>query len=55
MVRKLIGVSRYPVREEVSSDLDEVENPENGSPGFSPSNSYTRSVAENSPVGTLHG
>ena len=55
MVRKLIEVSANPVREEVTSDLDEVGNPENGSPGFSPANSYTRTVPENSPVGTPTG
>ena len=33
-VRKAIMVSENPVRAEVSSDLDRVENPENGSPGF---------------------
>ena len=54
-VRELIALSANPVRAEVGSDLDGVENPENGSPGFSPSNSYTRTVAENSPIGTPVG
>ena len=51
MVRKVIGVSAHPVRAEVSSDLDGVENTENGSPGFSPANDYTRTVPEDTPVG----
>ena len=42
----------HPVRAEVSSDSDgEVENPENGSPGFSSSGDYTRSVPENTAKG----
>ena len=55
MVRTETAVSVNPVREEVTSDLDEVENPENGSPGFSPADSYTRTVPENTPVGTPIG
>ena len=59
MVRKLIEVSEVTRsgREEmtVSTDLDGVGNTENGSPGFSPANSYTRTVPENSPVGTPIG
>ena len=51
MVRKRIGVSLNPVREEVTSDLDGVENPENGSPGFSSAGDYTRSVPENTAKG----
>ena len=55
MVRKEIAVSANPVRMEVTSDLDRVENPENGSPGFSPAGDYTRivpeSMAKGMPVG----
>lgn len=51
MVRKQIGVSLNPVRDEVSSDLDQIENPENGSPGFSSSGDYTREVPENTAKG----
>ena len=40
------AVSTYPVRAEVSSDLDGVPNPANGSPGFSSQNDYTRTVSE---------
>ena len=40
------AVSTYPVRAEVSSDLDDVLNPANGSPGFSSQNDYTRTVSE---------
>ena len=54
-VRKLIAVTANAVRAEVSSDLDEVQNPANGSPGFSPADSYTRTIPENSPVGTPIG
>ena len=49
-VRKAIVVSMYPVRAEVSSDKDNVENPENGSPGFSSAGDYKRTVPEN--IGT---
>ena len=55
MVRKEIAVTLNPVRKEVTSDLDGVGNTENGSPGFSLASSYTRTVAENSPVGTPIG
>ena len=55
MVREEVAVSVNPVREEMSSDLDGVGNTENGSPGFSPADSYTRTVPENSPVGTPTG
>ena len=44
--RKAIIVSEFPVRAEVSSDLDLLENPANGSPGFDPNLSYTRTVSE---------
>ena len=44
--RKAIIVSEFPVRAEVSSDLDRLENPANGSPGFDPNLSYTRTVSE---------
>ena len=46
LVRKAIGVSMRPVRAEVSSDLDEIENPENGSPGFSSALDYEFTIAE---------
>ena len=46
-VRKATVVSAYPVRAEVSSDKDNVENPENGSPGFSSAGDYKRTVPEN--------
>ena len=39
--------SANPVRAEVSSDSDSVENPENGSPGFSSAGDYERTVPEN--------
>ena len=39
-------VSEFPVRAEVSSDLDKLENPANGSPGFDPNLDYTRTVSE---------
>ena len=44
--RTAIIVSEFPVRAEVSSDLDKLENPANGSPGFDPSLVYTRTVSE---------
>ena len=44
-------MSMNPVRAEVTSDSDEVENPENGSPGFSSAGDYTRTVSENIGVG----
>ncbi len=46
MVRKVTGVSTRPVRAEVSSDMDEIENPENGSPGFSSALDYEFTIAE---------
>ena len=50
-------MSENPVRPEVSSDSDEVENPKNGSPGFSSTGVYTRSIVESegkdSPVGAV--
>ena len=55
MVREEVAVSVNPVREEMSSDLDGVGNTENGSPGFSPADSYTRTVPENNPIGTPIG
>ena len=39
-------MSDNPVRAEVSTDLDNVENPANGSPGFTQGLDYTRSVPE---------
>ena len=51
MVRRAPGVSAHPVRAEVSTDLDGVANTENGSPGFSPSADYTRTVPELIAVG----
>ena len=44
--REAIVVSEFPVRAEVSSDLDRLENPANGSPGFAPNLDYTRTVSE---------
>ena len=44
--REAIVVSEFPVRAEVSSDLDRLENPANGSPGFDPNLDYTRTVSE---------
>ena len=44
--RKARVVSEFPVRAEVSSDLDGLENPANGSPGFDPNLDYTRTVLE---------
>ena len=53
--RTAIAVSANPVRAEVSSDRDNVENPDNGSPGFTAGLDYTRSVPESTandmPVG----
>ena len=45
-----IGVSMYPVRAEVDSDSDGVENADNGSPGFPDGLDYTRDVPENTAV-----
>ncbi len=45
------AVSMYAVRAEVSSDLDGIENPENGSPGFSTARDYTRSIPESTGTG----
>ena len=44
--RKARVVSEFPVRAEVSTDLDKLENPANGSPGFDPNLDYTRTVLE---------
>ncbi len=44
--RTAVGVSANPVRAEVSSENDDIANPENGSPGFPPSGDYARSVPE---------
>ena len=44
--RKARVKSENTVRPEVTSDLDEVENPKNGSPGFSSTGNYKRSIAE---------
>ena len=46
-----IGVSMYPVRAEVNSDNDGVENADNGSPGFPDGLDYTRSVPESTDMG----
>ena len=56
-IRTAIAVSVNPVRAEVSSDNDGtgVVNPENGSPGFSSTGDYKRSIDENSPKGTPLG
>ena len=55
--KRAIGMSVYPVRAEVSSDLDVGfgGNPANGSPGFRPDGEYDLSLPENSPVGTPVG
>ena len=53
--RTAVAVSANPVRAEVSSDRDNVENPDNGSPGFTAGGDYARSVPESTakkmPVG----
>ena len=49
--RKARAKSANPVRAEVTSDRDGVENPENGSPGFSSAGDYTRTVSEDIAVG----
>ena len=53
--RTAVAVAANPVRAEVSSDNDNVENPANGSPGFTAGGDYARSVPEstatNMPVG----
>ena len=43
--------SMNPVRAEVTSDSDRADNPENGSPGFSSTGDYTRTVPEDTAVG----
>ena len=49
--RTAIAVSANPVRAEVSSDNDNVENPANGSPGFTAGGDYARSVPESTAKG----
>ena len=49
--QEAIGVSVNPVRAEVDSDNDDVENASNGSPGFPDGLDYTRSVPESTDVG----
>ena len=44
-------MSEFPVRAEVSSDLDKLGNPANGSPGFGSDLDYTRTVSESLGVG----
>ena len=44
--KKAVGVSANTVRAEVSSQNDNVENQENGSPGFPSGSDYTRTVSE---------
>ena len=55
--RTALAVSENTVRAEVTSDSDQAENPKNGSPGFSSTGVYTRSIVEsegkNSPVGAV--
>ena len=46
------GVSMRAVRAEEPSQSDGVENPENGSPGFTEGLDYTRSVDEGASYGT---
>ena len=53
--RKAIVVSNNPVRPEVSSDLDNVENPANGSPGFTQGGDYARTISESAASGTNVG
>ena len=56
--REIIAVSENTVRAEVTSDLDGVENPTNGSPGFRDKGNeerYTRTVAEDIAVGSSVG
>ena len=48
--KEAIGVSMYPVRDEVSSKNDGVENAANGSPGFPDGLDYTRTVPESTDV-----
>ena len=48
-------VSTDRVRAAATADLAVRQNTENGSPGFSPANSYTWTVPENTPVGTPIG
>ena len=50
-MKTAIGVSMYPVRAEVNSDNDLVENADNGSPGFPDGLDYTRSVPESTDMG----
>ena len=59
-IRTAIVVSANPVRAEVSSENDNdlantPANPENGSPGFSSTGDYERTIAENSAKGTPVG
>ena len=46
-----VAVLANKVRAEVSSDNDNVENPDNGSPGFEQGADYTRSVPESTAKG----
>ena len=46
-----VAVLANKVRAEVSSDNDNVENPDNGSPGFAQGADYTRSVPESTATG----
>ena len=48
--KEAIGVSMYPVRDEVNSNNDGVENAANGSPGFPDGLDYTRTVPESTDV-----
>ena len=50
--RKAVVVSDNPVRAEVSSDLDNVENPANGSPGFTQGGDYARTIPESAARGS---
>ena len=55
--RTALAVSENTVRAEVTSDSDQAENPTNGSPGFSSTGDYSRSILESagkySPVGAV--
>ena len=48
--KEAIGVSMHPVRDEVNSNNDDVENADNGSPGFQDGLDYTRTVPESTDV-----
>ena len=53
--REAVAVSDNPVRAEVSSVNDGVENPDNGSPGFTAGLNYTREISEDAAAGDPAG